>query len=55
MYFKLSNIHLFKFKLRLFKVKKHFVKHVDPEKQELEMWLEYKDIPLKWYVYIKNN
>jgi autophagy-related protein 5 len=30
------------------KVKKHFVKHVDPEKQEMEMWLEFKNIPLKW-------
>ncbi|XP_050523919.1 autophagy protein 5 [Daktulosphaira vitifoliae] len=30
------------------KVKKHFVKHIDPEKQELEMWLEYNNTPLKW-------
>lgn len=32
----------------ILKVKKHFVKHVDPEKQEMEMWLEFKNIPLKW-------
>ncbi|XP_065345018.1 autophagy protein 5 [Cloeon dipterum] len=30
------------------KVKRHFIKHAHPEKQEAEMWLDYNGTPLKW-------
>jgi len=31
------------------KVRKHFVRHVDPDSQDNEMWLEYDSSPLKWH------
>ncbi|XP_057672810.1 autophagy protein 5 [Diorhabda carinulata] len=31
------------------KVKRHFIKYVDNEKSEQEMWLEYNGQPLKWH------
>ncbi|XKL67435.1 hypothetical protein PGB90_002926 [Kerria lacca] len=31
------------------KVKKHFVKHIHSDRQEMEMWLDYNGTPLKWH------
>lgn len=31
------------------KVKKHFVKHIHSDRQEMEMWLDYNGTPLKWF------
>lgn len=30
------------------KVRKHFIKYVDKDKQDHEMWLEYNGQPIKW-------
>lgn len=32
----------------MLKVRKHFIKHIDPDKQELEMWIDFNGTPLKW-------
>nr|CAD7429349.1 unnamed protein product [Timema monikensis] len=32
------------------KIRKHFIRHVHPDKQEAEMWLDYNGQPLKWWV-----
>ncbi|KAF5286907.1 hypothetical protein FQA39_LY00440, partial [Lamprigera yunnana] len=37
------------FPLVIDKVRKHFSRYVDNEKQEQEMWLEYNGQPLKWH------
>ncbi|XP_012279160.1 autophagy protein 5 [Orussus abietinus] len=31
------------------KVRKHFLRHIQQDKQENEMWLEFNGIPLKWH------
>lgn len=31
------------------KVKKHFIKHTHSDRREMEMWLDYNGIPLKWH------
>nr|CAD7576165.1 unnamed protein product [Timema californicum] len=31
------------------KIRKHFIRHVHPDKQEAEMWLDYNGQPLKWW------
>ncbi|XP_065226905.1 autophagy protein 5 [Planococcus citri] len=31
------------------KVRKHFSKHVHPDKQESEMWLDFNGTPLRWH------
>ncbi|XP_033227342.1 autophagy protein 5 [Belonocnema kinseyi] len=31
------------------KVRKHFMRHIQQEKQDNEMWLEFNGIPLKWH------
>nr|CAD7413834.1 unnamed protein product [Timema poppensis] len=33
------------------KIRKHFIRHVHPDKQEAEMWLDYNGQPLKWWIY----
>nr|CAD7203270.1 unnamed protein product [Timema douglasi] len=32
------------------KIRKHFIRHVHPDKQEAEMWLDYNGQPLKWWI-----
>ncbi|XP_072152484.1 autophagy protein 5 isoform X2 [Bemisia tabaci] len=31
------------------RVRKHFVKYIDLAKQDLELWLEFNGVPLKWH------
>lgn len=35
--------------LYYFQVKKHFLKHIQQDNHDNEMWLEYNGIPLKWH------
>lgn len=30
-------------------IRKQFVRHIHPDKQEAEMWLDFSGIPLKWH------
>nr|ATX63057.1 autophagy protein 5 [Locusta migratoria] len=31
------------------KIRKHFIRHIHPDKQNAEMWLDYNGQPLKWH------